>query len=451
MLEVLAILAVVILLTAYNALSVAAEYSTVGSRRTKIKELAERGNRSARLLLPVLQDGRTIDRYIAATQIGITLSHLVVGLYAQAELVSVLSPQLALLGGLQEVAAQALSVTIVLLVLTIFQAVLGELLPKGISLRYPESVALFVTLPMRGVVWLLRPFITLLNGSAFVIMRLFRLPSASEGIHVHTPEELALLFHESAQGGLIDVEEREMLQNVFRLETLVARQLMVPRSRMKAVDVGSEPAELFAELKRLPHTRFPVYEGSIDKIVGMIHLKDLFWLVQEEPQGDVREIVREISLLPETVPANELWQTLRASGSHMVLLFNEYGGTAGLITLEDIIEEVFGELQDEFDRETDLIRRDDEGRVYLRGDLLIVHANERLALDLPDDDADTIGGLVLAALGRAPEVGDETEIAGLRWHVEAVKGHAVTEASLALSEGHHTADLTETPAEEESS
>ncbi len=346
----LIILIVVVLMVAINAFYVAGEFSTVGSRRTRIKELAERGNRAAKLFLPAIQTPRALDRYIAVTQIGITVSSLVLGLYAQDELVALLSPLLVSLGN-AEVAAQWLSVILVLLGLSIFQAVLGELLPKAVALRYPERVALFIVLSMRWSLWLVRPFITLLNGSAFLIMRLFGHSSASESSHVHAPDELALHFLESAQGGLIDVEERDMLQSVFRLETLVARQLMVPRPRMKAVDVAGEPAALLAELKRLPHTRFPVYQDSIDEIVGMIHLNDLFWFAHEAPQGDLREIVRELPVLPETVPANELWQTLRVSGSHMVVLFDEYGGTAGLITLEDVLEdvleEVVGEMQDE--------------------------------------------------------------------------------------------------------
>lgn len=431
-------------MVAINAFYVAGEFSTVGSRRTRIKELAERGNRAAKLFLPAIQTPRALDRYIAVTQVGITISSLVLGLYAQDELVALLSPLLVTLGN-AEVAAQVLSVVLVLLGLSIFQAVLGELLPKAVALRYPERVALFIVLPMRWSLWLLRPFVTLLNGSAFFIMRLFGLPSASESSHVPASEELALHFLESAQGGLIDAEERKMLQSVFRLETLVARQLMVPRPRMKAVDVAGEPAALLAELKRLPHTRFPVYQDSIDEIVGMIHLNDLFWFAHETPQGNLSEIVRELPVLPETVPANELWQTLRASGSHMVVLFDEYGGTAGLITLEDVLEEVFGELQDEFDREADPIRQGEGGRVHVRGDLLIVHANERLLLDLSDEDADTVGGLVLAALRRAPEVGDEVEVGGYGWHVEAVEGYAVTEASLVLPERSPTV----TPAAEE--
>lgn len=426
---------VVVLMVAINAFYVAGEFSTVGSRRTRIKELAERGNRAAKLFLPAIQDPRALDRYIAVTQVGITLSSLVLGLYAQDELVALLSPLLISLGNVQKVTAQWLSVILVLLGISTFQAVLGELLPKAVALRYPERVALFIVLPMRWSLWLLRPFVTLLNGSAFFIMRLFGHPSASESSHVHAPEELALHFLESAQGGLIDEEEQEMLQSVFRLETLVARQLMVPRPRMKAADVAGEPAALLTELKCLPYTRFPVYQDSIDEIVGMIHLKDLFWFAHEEPQGDLREIVRKLPILPDTIPVNELWQTLRAPGSHMVVLFDEYGGTAGLITLEDVLEEVFGELQDEFDRETDPIRQGDGGRVHLRGDLLIVHAKERLLLDLSDEDSDTVGGLVLAALRRAPVTGDEVEIDGYCWHVEAVEGYAVTEVSLVMPEG----------------
>ena len=430
--HLIAVFAVVALMVTINAFYVAGEFSTVGSRRTKVKELAEGGNRFAKLFLPVLQDPQAVDRYIAATQVGITISSLVLGLYAQDELVALLSPRLVALGGLQGAAAQTLAVVIILFCLSVFQAVLGELLPKSVALRYPEKAALLLVMPMRWSLWLLRPFIALLNGSALLILRLLGM-SSSTGNSALSPEELMSLFRESAQGGLIDVEERQMLQNVLHLDDLVARQIMVPRSRMKAVDVASRPAELLTELKRLPHTRFPVYDTSVDEIIGMIHLKDLFLLVQDKPGGDLREILRELPLLPDSVSVAELWQSLRTSRSYLAVLFDEYGGTAGLVTLEDVMEEIFGELLDEFDKEADLIREAD-GRVYLRGDLLIDYVNDRLPLALSDEAADTVGGLVLGGLKHAPEVGDEADVSGHRWRVEAVQGYAISEVSLPLPE-----------------
>ena len=238
--HLIAVFAVIALMVTINAFYVAGEFSTVGSRRTKVKELAEGGNRFAKLFLPVLQDPQAVDRYIAATQVGITISSLVLGLYAQDELVALLSPRLVALGGLQGAAAQTLAVVIILFCLSVFQAVLGELLPKSVALRYPEKAALLLVMPMRWSLWLLRPFIALLNGSALLILRLLGL-SSSTGNSALSPEELMSLFRESAQGGLIDVEERQMLQNVLHLDDLVARQIMVPRSRMKAVDVASSP------------------------------------------------------------------------------------------------------------------------------------------------------------------------------------------------------------------
>ena len=424
-----AVLAVVTLMIAINAFYVAGEFSTVGSRRTKVKELAEQGDRFAKLFLPVLQDAKALDRYIAATQVGITISSLVLGLYAQDELVALLSPWLVSLGGLQGVAAQTLAVVTVLFLVSLFQAVLGELVPKSIALRYPEKVALLIAEPMRWSLKLLSPLIFLLNGSALLLMRLLGLSSPGEH-EAHSPEELISLFHESAQGGLIDIEERQMLQSVLRLDDVAARQIMVPRARMKAVDVASDPVALLDELKRLPHTRFPVYEASVDEIIGMVHLKDLFFLAQEEPNGDLRDILRELPLLPDSVSVADLWQTLRTSRSYLVVLFDEYGGTAGLVTMEDILEEIFGELLDEFDKETDPIR-EAEGRIYLRGDQQIAHVNERFPLELSDEDADTVGGLVLGELKRAPEVGDEVEVNGHPWRVEAVQGHAISEVSFA--------------------
>lgn len=426
---IVAILAVLLFLVSVNALYVGAEFAAVGARRVRIRELADEGDRLARQLLPVVEDRAQLDRYIAACQIGITLSSIVVGFYGQSQLTPIVAPLLVVLGVGEGTAASVTPVGL-LLTLTFLQVVLGELLPKSIAIRYPERVALATMLPMRYSLVVLHPFISVLNGSGILLMRLLRLRSETEQSHIHSPEELEMLFRESAQGGLIDAEEREMVENVLHLEERVARQIMVPRNRIVAAPVDTPPEELLARLAGSQHTRFPVYEESIDHLAGIVHLRDLYLFARESPDGDLRQILREVPLVPESVTVWDLWRMLGERRSYMAAVFDEHGGVSGLITIEDVVEEVFGELRDEFDREErDIISEERGERTRLRGDLLVSVANSRLLLDLPEE-ADTIGGLVLDRLGRLPEAGDEVVAGGARLRVEAVRENGVEEVSV---------------------
>ena len=234
-----------------------------------------------------------------------------------------------------------------------------------------------------------------------------------------------------------------MLENVFRIETRVARQIMIPRTRMVVASVEDRPAELLAKLVDSPHMRFPATKGTVDNVVGMIHLRDLFSFARDNPAGDLREIVREIPLLPESIVVSDLWDTLRKEGRYMSVLFDEHGGTVGMVTIEDIIEEVVGELQDEFDQETEAVRRSSDGRIHLRGDLLVEAVNDRLLLDLPTGEVDTIGGLVIEQLEHVPREGEEVSVAGTLLRAEKVEQRAVTEVSLTLPDDTEPDDTEE--------
>ena len=435
---IVGILLVVALLILVNALYVSAEFATISSRRARIADLASNGDASARALLPILEDRDLLDRYVAACQVGITLSSLLVGYYGQAQLTPLLAPLLARFG-LAEAAAVSASVTVVLLGLTFLQVVFGELLPKSISLRFPERMSLLVLLPMRWSLLVLRPLIYLLNGSALLILR--RLGGARvEASHVHHPDELEAIFRESAAGGLIDAGEREMLSNVFHLDERVARQIMVPRTRIVAARLSSAPAELLPRLIESPYSRFPVYEEDLDDIRGYVHLRELYALARRAPQGDLRSITHAMPVLPESLSVSDVWARLRQEHSSMAAIFDEYGGIAGIVTIEDVLEEVFGEVQDEFDRERELFRREPGGRVVVRGDLLVSEVNERYLLALPEERADTIGGLVMDRLERVAREGDEVVISGVRFTVTGVERQAVSEVSFAPDEVEREAE-----------
>ena len=414
------VIAVVVLLLSLNALYVAAEFSAISSRRARVSNLADDGSRAARALLPYLESPRELDRYIAACQVGITLSSLMVGFYGQAQL----SPYLGF--GL----STGVAALVVLGFLTTLQVIFGEIVPKSIALRYPERLALVTVRPLRWSLFILHPFIALFNGSALLLLRLFGVESKTK-THAHSPEELELVFSESAQGGFLDSDEKEMLANVLQLETRLARQIMVPRNRVVSADVSEPPAAALARLVQTPHMRFPVYDGTIDTIVGALNLKDLFGFVQSGRGGTLHDVLREVPLLPETNTVSEVWDTLKQRQNHMAVLFDEYGGTVGLVTLEDIIEEIVGEVQDEFDNEEQRLERRGD-RVSVRGDVLVTTLNRQFLLHLPEDEADTVGGMTLEELERAPEVGDEVTVGDVTLQVTGVSGNAVTGVSFTL-------------------
>lgn len=426
-----------------NALYVAAEFATVSSRRTRISQLATQGNRFAQALLPIMEDSKALDRYVAACQIGITVSSLILGAYAQnalaVRLVEPISGLLAQLGqtdsaGAAVIAAETLSVIGVLVIITTLQVILGELLPKSIAIQYPERIATSLVLPMRVSLQLFTPLIWLFNGSATVLLRLLGYSAEEKSARAHSPEEIELLVTESHEGGLLEDSERRMLRNAFRLRELSARQVMIHRTKMLATPVDTAVQEILQMAIEAGFSRIPIYRDSIDDIIGFVHVKDLFRL-HVEGQTDIRSVMRNVLFVPETLPVVDVWQQLNTGGQYLAVAFDEFGGTAGLITLEDLIEEIFGELQDEFDDEMAMVARDKEGRIYLRGDLLVSDVNEYLELDLPVEATDTLGGLVFSQLGHLPEVGNEVKFGDTVIRIETTEDFSIREVSLLLPPG----------------
>ena len=431
MLALIFIIATIALMIFFNALYVAAEFATVSARKTRVEEMADSGNRLAKVLSTYVKDSKTLDHYVAACQIGITISSLVLGAYGQNTVALALAPLLSTLGNLAEPAALSISVTIVLICLTTLQVVLGELFPKSVALLNPERVALVTVVPMRWSLVLFRPLIWFFNGSGDLILKLLKIEGHT---HFHSPEEIELLVTESHEGGLLHEQEQQLLRNAFRLRDLIARQVMVPRTRLVAASVDSTVDDLINVACEAGYSRILLYQSSIDNIVGFVHIKDLFRLRlkgEEQPTGALRELI----FVPETLPVLEVWLRLNSNRQYIAMVFDEYGGIAGLITFEDVIEEIFGELQDEFDDELPLLSSGQEGRIHLRGDLLVTDVNEYLNLELPKSEADTLGGLVFSKLGKPPAIGDEVTVgqSGTTIRVEAVEDRGVSEVSLLLA------------------
>jgi putative hemolysin len=418
-------LLVIALMVALNALYVAAEFATVGSRRSRVQEDAAAGSVSAVRLLAILTDPKRLDAYVAACQIGITLSSLVAGAYGQAQLTPLLEPALGSVGG------RGAAVLLVLVAITAVQVVLGELLPKTVALRYPEKLAMATLPPMRISQWVFRPLVAVFNGSAFKLMKLWNLQVDHSHAHVHSPEELAGLYRASAAGGLIDASERDMLAGILNVDERLVREIMTARPRLVIVPGALSVADALDRLAGGPHTRFPV-TGADGDVVGIVHLRDLFVHAQVDPDLPVSDVTRPVVAVPEVVTVPHLWRTLRDEAQHCALVVNEYGDVAGLVTLEDALEEVFGEIHDEFDHEDEPITRSG-GRVSVRGDVLLTTLRDRFGIRTEDVDVDTVGGLVWHRLGRSPVLGDVvvTSPDGPELRVDALDGRAVVRVSFA--------------------
>ncbi len=433
MVTILIILLVVSSMISINALFVAGEFSSVSARKTRIAQLADEGNALARTLLPILQDPKKLDNYIAASQVGITLSSIVLGIYGERQIAPLLEPWIDRLPlGL---ASGAIATTLVLAFLTILQVVLGELLPKSIGIQYPERLALITVLPVKwSADYLLKPLIVFLNGSGALILKLLGIAAHHEHAHVHSPEEIVILVRESHRGGLIDADERQFLQNVFRSSRTQAGDIAVPRNRMVAASIDRPVGRVLEMAAESAFTRIPIYEHHVDQIVGFVHLRDLFALQRSKPDASLRSILRPVPYVPESLSLPALWDRLDQAQSYLAIVLDEYGGTAGLVTREDLIEELFGELQDEFDNERALITPAGEGRVVVRGDMLITNLNDMLEVDLPCDTASTVAGLIMERLGQVPQVGDTVGIQGISLQVEAVAHNSATSVRITLPE-----------------
>jgi CBS domain containing-hemolysin-like protein len=407
---VLSAVLIVAALILINAVYVGAEFAAVSARRSRIQQLADGGNPLAAWLLPLIESPAALDRYIAACQIGITLSSLVLGAFAQRTIAVWAAPFFAEWGGLQGVAAQSTSAAAVLLCLTVAQVVFAELVPKSLALQYPTQSALYTLVPMVPSLWVYRPFIKWLNGSGLVLLRLLGSRTQSHR-HIHSPDEIELLIAESRDGGLLEPDEHRRLQRALRLNLRQAKQLMVPRRRISALDVNTPLADVIGIVSQSPFSRLPVYRGSIDNIVGMLHTKDLVrWRVSGAPDDGLASLIRQITSVHESVTVDRVLRELRERRSHLALVVDEFGGTAGLLTLEDVLSELLGNVGDEFKAGDPVAETLPDGHFRLPGSMAVDDAAALLNTEW-DTEATTVGGRVTAALGRLPAPGD-TAIAG---------------------------------------
>lgn len=405
-----------------NAVYVAAEFGIVGVRRSRLRQLAMEGSTLARWLLPVVDAPRDLDRAISACQIGITLSGLLLGSVAQSRLAPPLGVALQT-HGLSMGVAEGLAAALVLIVVTGVSTVFAELVPKAVALRFPTEAALFTSIPLAPSRWVYRPFIGMLNGTAALLLRSVgakHLPSR----HVHSPQEIALLVAESRDGGELEHDEYRRLQQALRLTQKTARHLMVPRPQIESVDAAVAPGRLLDIVSASPYSRLPVYRDNPDNIVGFLRTRDVAAAFAVDGTLPIEQLIRPIPLVPESATVDALLRTLREQRSQVGIVIDEHGGTAGLVTLDDVLVELLGEVGDEFKTVDPSPETLGEDAWRLPGSLSVADASALLEREL-ETEAATVGGLVVEAMGRLPVPGDTTEFAGFEWKVERLSGRAV--------------------------
>lgn len=346
---VLSSLFIIGFLIAVNALYVAAEFSLVSVRRTRVQQLAEEGKGLAARLLPIIGEPAALDGYIAACQVGITASSLVVGAFGQAAFAPLLARPWIALGGWDPTAAYSVASVIVLVVLTTGQMVFGELLPKAVALRFPAETAMYTVVPMTWSRRLFSGLIAVLNGSGLLLLRALRIPHTGSR-HVHSPEEIDYLLEESSSGGVLTPEEHRRLHRALYLSTRTAAQLMVPREQIVAVAIDAADDDILRLASESPYTRLPVYRGTLDTIEGVLHTKDV--LMSQIRRGTIRPVrglMRPAARAPASTAADQLLTMFREQQTQLAIVTGEDGKVVGLVTLENALAEVFGELSDEFE------------------------------------------------------------------------------------------------------
>lgn len=416
---------VIVILISFNSLYVLSEFSTVSSKRSKLSSQAKQGDQTAGAILKIVEDPRRLDGYVATCQVGITISSLVLGFYGQSQLTDVVSSLFSGIGNISYSTAQSISATLILVVLSIFQILFGELVPKNIGIQFPEKMAIYTALPMKWSENIFRPLIWLFNGSGNLLRRIFKLDLSSEHSHIHSPEEIAMLIDKSGEGGLLKTEEHRLLSNTLKMREATVRQVMIPRARMLTAARTLTRKELLSLVADSPYSRIPIYDEDIDKIQGFIHLRDLLCHEENDKGWSAQQVLKQALFIPESMQVKEALHLLQVKRYQVAIVLDEFGGTAGMVTLEDLLEQIFGDLKDEFDKEAAKFQILPNNQIWLHGNMLIDHVNQLLDINLPQEEIDTLGGLILHEIGHVPIANDEVIINGHRFRVEKMSGRGV--------------------------
>lgn len=430
--KLLAIL-IILLLVLLNALFVAAEFAIVSVPRSSIETSSHRGDRLARMVLNILREPARRDRYIATAQLGISVASLLLGMYGEHVLAEWIAAGLHALGMGEEawITAHALASVLAVVVLTYFHIVLGEMIPKSLSLQRPDRMVRLVTPALLLLQTIALPLIRVLSFAGNGLLKVFGIDrQALSHEHVRTPEELRYIVRESQAGGMLRRESAAVVQELLDFGELTAGEVMVPRVRVVGLEVGTPFDEVARIVRQHPHTRYPIYQDDLDHIVGMVHIKDLFRRLRNRRAVHVAD-ARPVPYVPETADIDAVIGALRAARTQLAVVMDEHGGTAGIVTIEDMFEEVVGDIEESGGRRPEMFR-DGRGRALVAGTVRVEEVGEFLGVVLEHEDVDSVSGLVLDRLGRPPLVGDVVEYDDVRFEVTAVEGHGVREAAVSL-------------------
>jgi magnesium and cobalt exporter, CNNM family len=408
-----------VFLVGLNGFFVAAEFALVKVRPTQLETHAARGTRRGKIASHMVSH---LDAYLSATQLGITLASLALGWIGEPAFAWVLEPLILRIPGTTPALVHPVSITSAFLVITILHIVLGELAPKSLAIRKPEPTSLWVAMPLFFFYKVTYPAIWVLNHLANGVLRIFGIQPLRESELAHDEEELRLLLA-SSDPSRLSVQKRRLLDNVFELSHRYARKIMVPRADVVYLSTDRSVEENLAIARQSGHTRFPLCEGDLDRVVGLVHIKDLFRA--EAPPERLEEMKREIAYVPETLPLDRLLRRMRSEKLHMAAILDEYGGVSGIVTLENVIEEIVGEIQDEFDREKPELVQTGENLYEVAGAMLVEDLERELDIELSDRDEDTVAGVVLSDLGRRPRVSDKVQLGPIEVEVVEVVGNRI--------------------------
>jgi len=418
------------LLVLLNGFFVASEFAIVKVRPTRIHVLTKKGVRGAATASSVIKQ---MNEYLSATQLGITVASLGLGWLGEPAFAGLIAPLFSRFGGMKTVLAHSIAATVAFLIITFLHIVVGELAPKAVAIQRAERVALWTAAPLALFYRVSYPFIWALNGAANAVLKLIRLPAVSEAEKAHSPEEVRLILKQSQERGIFDVDERKMIERVFDFGDRIVRQIMVPSTEVVFIDVRRSVEENLEIARRHQHTRYPLCDGSLDRVLGLVHIKDLFWKSRElGPRLDLMMVRRPVQFVPDSAHVSALLAELRDSRTHLAVVVDEYGSTVGVVTLDNVMSELVGEIHDEFDIGPEVttpdIRKLDQNRALVRGRVLLGDLERELSIRVHDDENDTIGGHVMMLLGRSAVVGDEVRIAnGYRVRVAGMRGLQITD------------------------
>lgn len=436
-------LASIFVLVAANAFFVAAEFGLVAVRRTRIEELIAQGSRRAMATLKVLKE---LNLMLSGCQLGITFASLGLGAVGEPVIAGLFESAFEHLREPYDViATHAVATTLAFSIITFLHVTLGELVPKALALARAEGVSLWVAAPMRWFTYAFRPLIWLFNESANLVLKMFGIEPNPELGEIHTPDEIAIIIEESRRGGTIMSGQSQILARTLDFPDKRAVEAMVPRVAAVAVSIDATMEEVLGRAEQTGYSRFPVWRERPDEFVGVVHLKDMLKEVRKDPEAKVRSAMREALVVPESLPLEKVLLQMRRERNHMAIVLDEFGSTAGILTLEDIIEELLGEIRDEYDiREKDI--RKIAGGWRIPGRLRPDELHNATELQLPEGEYETVAGYILERLGRLAKRGDEVSYNGWRIRVANVSRRRIMSVDI-LPPGQDLPEATQGPEE----